>query len=177
MWRPDRAKLVKIRLHTRGAHGETAWAEDCGPAPAPLGARFVRIASIPFVHAKPTYGDVVVACPEDGAALLAWDSEGLSYDDVAERLIEDAGRWTLILDYDLAGPAVDSDAALGALERACEGAEIAVESCFGPWAGEPGRIYLAVPADLEVDEVLAFLAGQGLPLTLRLVHPRERGDA
>jgi hypothetical protein len=174
MWRPDRTKLVKIRLHTRGERAESAWAEDCGPAPAPPGARFVRLASIPFVHAKPTYGDVVVAAPERGHEVLGWDSEGRSYAGVVEALIEDAGRWTMVLGYDLEGPAVDADAAVAALERACEGADIAVESCFGPFEGEPGRAYLAVPGDLEVEEVLAFLAGQGLPLRLTLVHPRER---
>jgi hypothetical protein len=176
MWRPDRSRLVKIRLHTGGEHGESAWAEDCGPAPAPPGARFVRIASIPFVHAKPTYGDVVVASPEPGRELLGWDSEGRSYDEVAEGLIEDAGRWTLILDYRYASPAVDGDAALAALDRACEGADIAVEGCFAPWDAEPGRAYLSVPGELEVDEVLAFLDGQDLPLSLTLVHPRAHED-
>jgi hypothetical protein len=176
MWRPDRSRLVKIRLHTRGERGETAWAEDCGPAPAPPGARFVRIASIPFVHAKPTYEDVVVAAPERGHPVLGWDTEGRSYDGVAEALIEDAGRWTMIIGYHLASPAADGDAAFAALERACQGADIAVESCFGPWDGEPGRAYLAVPGELEVDEVLAYLAGQDLPLVLTLVHPRERSD-
>jgi hypothetical protein len=176
MWRPDRSKLVKIRLHTCGEESETAWGEDCGPAPAPPGARFVRLATIPFIHAKPTYGDVVVAAPEGPGGLLAWDTEGGSYREVAEALIEDGGRWTVILDYELASPSVDPDAASAALERACEAGGIAVETCYGPWDGEPGRVYLAVPGELQLDEVLAFLAGEEVPLVLRLVHPRPRTE-
>jgi len=167
---------VKIRLHTSSEESETAWAEDCGPAPGPDGARFVRLGTIPFIHAKPTYGDVIVVAPDGPGGLLAWDSEGGSYRQVAEGLIEDGGRFTVVLDYDVASPAVDPDAAYRALERACEGADIALETCFGPWDGEPGRVYLAVPGELTVEEVLAFLAGEAVPLTLRLVHPRPRAS-
>jgi hypothetical protein len=174
MWRPDRTRLVKLRLHSCGEEGETAWGEDCGPAPAPEGARFVRVGTIPFIHAKPTYGDVIVAAPGGPGALLAWDSRGGSYEEVVESLIEDAGRFTVILEYDVASPAIDPDAAYAALERACHGAGIAVETCFGPWDGEPGRVYLALPGELDVEEVLAFLAGEGVPLTLGVVHPRPR---
>ena len=60
MWLPDRAKLIKVRLHANGEDAETPWAEDCGPAPGPVGAHYARLGNVPFLHAKPTYGDVVV---------------------------------------------------------------------------------------------------------------------
>jgi hypothetical protein len=46
-----------------------------------------------------------------------------------------------------------------------------VEGCYRPDAGQPGRALLAVPADLDLDEVLVFLESQKLPLSLTLVHP------
>lgn len=176
MWRPDRSNLIRIRLHRRGQDRETAWAEDCGPAPAPPDARFVRLASIPFIHAKPTYGDVVVVRPDPVSGALAWDGEGRSHEETVAALIEDGGRWTMILDYLFEDPRADSSAALAALARACEQADIAVEDCYGPWERQPGRTYLAVPGELEALEVLAYLQGQALPLSLTLVHPLPRED-
>ena len=59
MWLPDRAKLLKIRLHNQGEDPETVWAEDLGAAILHSAARYVRIGNIPILHAKPTYGDVI----------------------------------------------------------------------------------------------------------------------
>ncbi len=175
MWRPRREKLVKVRLHSRGLDCETPWGEDCGPAPAPAGARFVRLANVPFLHPKPTYGDVIVASPDEHG-VLSWDSEGLPYEQVAERIIEDGGRWAMILDYQVMDAAADSQAAFSALDLAGEEADIAVEGCFAPGRGRPGRAYLAVPATLDVDDVLTFLERQDLPMSMTLVHPVEGED-
>ncbi len=176
MWIPDRAKLVKIRLHSRGLDPETPWAEDCGPAPTPPGARYVRLGNVPFLHAKPTYGDVIAVSPdEDGA--LSWDDEGLPYDAICERLVEDGGRWVMILDYELLEPGGDAQRAFAALDAAGADADIAVEGCFGPRPGNPGRAYLAVPAELGVGDVLVLLKRRALPLSLTLVHPTEGEDA
>jgi hypothetical protein len=172
MWHPDRAKLVKVRLHARGEHGETPWAEDCGPAPGSPGARFVRLANVPFLHAKPTYGDVIVARPDE-RGVLSWDTEDLTYEEVRARLIEDEGRWVLILDYEVTDPSLAAQEAFDALDVAAEEADIAAEGCYAPNESRPGRAYLAVPGEMEVDEVLAYLVGRRLPLSLTLVHPLE----
>ncbi len=176
MWHPDRAKLVKVRLHSRDLDRETPWAEDCGPAPAPAGARYVRLANVPFLHAKPTYGDVIVASPDE-EGMLSWDDEGLPYEQVVDRIIEDGGRWAMVLDYELLDSASNTQAAFSALDVAGEEADIAVEGCFAPGPGRPGRAYLAVPASLDVDDVLTFLERQDLPMSMTLVHPlEEEGD-
>lgn len=175
MWRPDRTRLVKVLLHAQGEDVETSWGEDCGPAPAPPGARFVRLGNVPFLHAKPTYGDVLAACPdEDG--LLCWDRAGVPWERIGERLVEDDGRWAMILDYELLDPAGDPHAAFDALDAAGERRDIAVEGCFGARPGRPGRAYLAIPSDQTVDEVLAYLHEQKLPLAFSLVHPVEEED-
>lgn len=170
MWHADPSKLIKILLHSDGEDCESTWAEDCGPALARPGARFVRVANVPFLYAKPTYGDVIVVAPdEDGR--LAWDREGVPWERIGERILEDEGRWSMILDYQLLDPSTDLQEAFTALDSAAEGADIVVEGCYRPDAGQPGRALLAVPADLDLDEVLAFLEGQNLPLSLTLVHP------
>ena len=59
MWLPDSSKLVKVRLHNQGEDVETLWAEGLGPAGEGLPARRVRLGNVPFLHAKPTYEDVI----------------------------------------------------------------------------------------------------------------------
>jgi hypothetical protein len=60
MWVPDKTKLVKVCLHSRGKDVETPWAEDLGELPGRRGVHRVRLGNVPFFHAKPTYGDVLV---------------------------------------------------------------------------------------------------------------------
>lgn len=175
MWTPDRAKLIKVLLHSQGEDPETAWAEDCGPAPGQEGARFARLGNVPFLHAKPTYGDVIVVSP-DADRMLTWDSAGLPYERICERLIEDSGRWVMILEYELLDPGGDAQRAFSALDVAGERLDIAVEGCFGPKLEEPGRAYLAIPSTLGVAEVLDYLADQKLPIRVKLVHPRDDED-
>lgn len=174
MWQPDRSRLISVRLHTSGQDVETTWAEDCGAAPVPPRARFARIANVPHLYAKPTYGDVIVVAPDrDGA--LAWDSGGLDLDEIDAQIVEDAGRWMMALEYALTDPKHGIHETFTALAAACEAADIAAEGYFGPADGEPGCVYLAVPGGMRLEQVLDFLEHQGLPLSLRLVHPV--GDA
>lgn len=176
MWQPDRSRLVSVRLHTCGQDVETTWAEDCGGAPVPAGARFVRLANVPHVYAKPTYGDVIVVAP-DREGVLSWDSGGVALEEIDEQIIEDEGRWMMALEYALTDPNQGVHEAFTALAAACEAADIAAEGYFGPGEGEPGCVYLAVPAGVGLEQVLALLERQGLPLSLRLVHPVGDADA
>jgi hypothetical protein len=172
MWRPDKSKLTKARLHSKGEDVETPWAEDCGPAPDPAGARYVRLGNVPFFHAKPTYGDVIVAIPDaESNAYLVWDSEGLPFERIGERIVEDGGRWAMILDFVLNDPTGDAQEAFNVLDRAGEKGDIVVEGCYGPRPGKPGRVYLAVPREMGVDDVMTFLRDQSLPISLTLIHP------
>ena len=174
MWTPDEAKLLKVLLHSRGEDVETPWAEDCGPAPGEAGARYVRLGNVPFLHAKPTYGDVLVAVPDPSSdGYLAWDSGGLPFERIPERIAEDGGRWAMIIDYVPLDPASDVQHAFDALDIAAEAENIAVEGCYSPNERRPGRAYLAVPAELGVDDVLRMLSAWKLPMTFTLIHPTE----
>src|SRR6476469_1778392 len=91
-------QLVKVVLHNRGADIETPWAEDLGPADG--GGRRVRLDNVPFLHAKPTFGDVIVAREDaryDGQ--LAWDRDGVPWPRIGERIELDGGRYAMIVDY------------------------------------------------------------------------------
>ena len=102
---PDQAPLckragvaIKVLLHNEGQDQETPWAEDLGPSPVAPGARRVRLVNIPFLNAKPTYGDVIVAIPNaDG--VLAWDRGGVAWEHIDQRIEEDGGRWVMIIGY------------------------------------------------------------------------------
>ena len=91
VWVPDKNKLVKVCLHSRGEDVETPWAEDLGEAPGRPGARLVRVGNVPFFHAKPTYGDVLVVEYDPTYNKLTWDSGGLPYERILERIAEDGG--------------------------------------------------------------------------------------
>ena len=78
MWLPDKSKLVKIRLHNQGEDVETAWAEDLGLASRGKVTRRVRLGNVPFLHAKPTYGDVIEVQPDEKDGMLDWDRAGQS---------------------------------------------------------------------------------------------------
>jgi hypothetical protein len=127
MWLPQESKLVKIRLHSSGADIETPWAEDLGEVEGRKGARRVKIANVPFLHAKPTYEDTVIAERSLPGGVLTWDSQGLPYERINERIEKDGGRYTIILDYVLHAGAQDAKQAFGALDVAGEEANIAVE--------------------------------------------------
>ena len=164
------AKLIKVRLHNQGEDVETPWAEDLGHAPGTVGGRLVKLKNVPFYFAKPTIDDVIVARP-DSDGVLAWDAEGRDYDSIVDSLVEDSGRWALIIDYSVRDPEVDVTTAFRMFEAAGESADIVVEGLRGPRPGQPGRAYLAAPAALSVADVLEHLRRAELPLTLVLEHP------
>ena len=57
----DKTSLVKVFLHDGGEEVESAW---CQPAGTAGKAALFRLVNIPFLHAKPTYGDVIAAVPD-----------------------------------------------------------------------------------------------------------------
>lgn len=72
MWRPNETKLIKVLLHDNGEDVETPWAEDLGGHPANPRTRLARLANVPFLHAKPTYEDVIVV-ENDNAYGWSWN--------------------------------------------------------------------------------------------------------
>ncbi|MCE9637307.1 MAG: hypothetical protein K8T90_16500 [Planctomycetes bacterium] len=161
--------LVKVLLHDRGDDLETVWAVDLGPAAGADGARRVRLDNVPFLHAKPTYGDEIVAAPGNGAA-LAWDKDGRSYRQVCESLAKDGGRWVMIVDYALR-PGAAAQTCWDALVAAAEAAGVAPEGAWGPTDDGPGRGYFAVPRGATVAAVMAALRGANPRCELELIHP------
>ena len=171
MWVPDKTKLVKVCLHSRGEDVETPWAEDLGEAPGRPAARLVRLGNVPFLHAKPTYGDVLVVEFDPTYNKLTWDANGVPFERIDERIAEDGGRYAAIIDYDLLPPTANAQAAFKLLDVAGEKMNIAVEGMCAPKRGNPGRAYLAVPSDLPPMVVMADFDEHDLPMKLTLVHP------
>jgi hypothetical protein len=165
--------LIKIQLTNRGEDIETPWAYDLGPAAGPEGSRRVRLANIPFLHAKPTLGDVLVVAPDPRAddGFLTWDRKGVAWNRIGSRIAEDGGNWAMIIDY----APVDGgtgDAAWTALHARAAAIEVACEGAWGPDGGEPGRAYLAVPTGTEAEAVMAHLLADGAPYVLTQIHPK-----
>ncbi len=172
MWVPEKSKLVKVRLHNHGEDVETAWAEDLGPIDETSPTRRVRLGNVPFLHAKPTYGDVIEVRPDDADGMLDWDSQGIEFEHIGRRIHDDGGRWAMIIDYK-ASSGSDLNATFKALDVAGEKADIAVEGAFVKKDGVSGRAYLAVPRSQSVADVLAWLRSSEVALAFTLVHPRD----
>jgi hypothetical protein len=172
MWEPDKSRVVKIRLHNLGEDVETLWAEDLGEVPTDPSARHVRLGNVPFLHAKPTYGDVIEVRPGDDG-MLEWDRQDAAYEDIA--IYEDDGRWTMIIDYRTGPGDADIKAAFRALGQAADRAGIVVEGVCAE--GNEGRACLAVPSDLSVDDALTWLRSPGVNVDFTLVHPVDDDDA
>jgi hypothetical protein len=164
-------KLIKVCLTNQGEDTETPWAEDLGPAPrGPKGSRRVRLANVPFLHARPTWGDIIIVSPvEDG--VLTWDRDGASWKKVPSLILETGGHWAMIVDYQ---PHSDTSgiAAYRALEDACVEHDIVCEGAWAPAKGEPGRAYFAVPASLDDRTVMTALRAASLPCELIQIHPK-----
>jgi hypothetical protein len=169
MWSPRKDRLVKIRLQQRGEEVETAWAEDLGPVQGRPGARRVRIGSVPFLYAKPTYEDVIVVEPDLTDGMLMWDGDGVAFEEMDSGIAEDGGRYALVIDYEVIDASVENT--FTRLKLAAELAGIALEGCYGPKPGKPGRAYLAAPNEMAVADVLGRLEAAALPVKLTLVHP------
>lgn len=160
------AKPIKVCLTNRGKDAETPWAADLGPAPGPSGSRKVRVANVPFLHAKPTWGDVIVVSPVDG--MLTWDRAGVPYKNIATRIVEDGGRWAMIVDY---APHPDATDPFQALAHACAEHDIVCEGAWGPRDDEPGRAYLAPNRLLSPADVMERLRAAQLSSELIQIHP------
>jgi hypothetical protein len=157
-------KPIKICLTNQGEDQETPWAHDLGPAP---GGRKVRLVNVPFMHAKPTWGDVIIVKPvEDG--LPTWDRGGVPWSKLDTRIVEDGGRWAMIVDY---RPAKSGDAAFKAIAHACAELDIVCEGAWGPKNGDAGRTYLAVKHGTSDTAVMNHLRRAELPCTLQQIHP------
>jgi len=162
-------KLIKICLENRGEDSETPWAEDLGPAKdAPKGSRKVRLVNVPFMHAKPTWGDVIVVSPvADG--LPTWDSNNIAWSKIGTRILEDSGRFAMIVNFTPPSTDASGGVAFGALDKTCAALDIVCEGCYGPTDGRPGCVYLAVPGQLEPEDVMAVL--DAVPAKLEQIHP------
>jgi hypothetical protein len=171
MWVPDKARLVKVRLHNRGVDVETPWAEDLGPLEGSRLGRLVRIGNVPFLHAKPTYGDVIAVVPDPGDDVLEWDAAGVAFEDMGTRIAQDDGRWVAIIDYWPRLPAEDLKGVFKALDIAGEKIDVAVEGAFVGHDGRTARAYLAVPRSMTLQDVLEWLRSDVNEADFKLVHP------
>jgi hypothetical protein len=179
VWFPDSSKLIKVMLHDDGADVETPWAEDLGPIDDRSDARRVRLANVLFLHAKPTYEDVIVVEREDDDdddSHLAWNCRGVPFEQIHTRIAEDAGRWAMIVDYRPHDAGADVKALFTALEAKARAMDACLEGAFGPKGDRAGRAYLAVPRGLTPSEVMTRLRDADLALDLELVHPKDDDD-
>lgn len=173
MWLPDKNRLVKVRLHNQGEDVETPWAEDLGPLEGPQPGRLVRIGNVPFLHAKPTYGDVIAVVPDSFDGRLEWDRAGVAFEDIGSRIVQDDGRWVAIIDYWPRSPHDDVDSVFKVLDIAGEEADVAVEGAFVRQDRQTARAYLAAPGSMTLDGVLDWLRSDVTCLEFTLVHPVE----
>ncbi len=164
---PD-GERVKILLHASGEDPETPWALDLGPAPGKRGARLVRLVNVPFLHAKPTFGDEIVVAPgPDG--WLAWD-RGDADPDRGEGIARDGGRYALIIDY-LPPAGADVPAVFTAICEAARRLDVVPEGCFGPRADKPGRAYFAAPNAVTPLALMTAVTGAVDDCVFTLIHP------
>ena len=165
-------KLIKICLTNQGEDTETPWAHDLGPAQGPSGSRKVKLVNVPFMHAKPTWGDTIVVSPVP-EGFPTWDRGGIKWNQISSRIVEDGGRWAMIVDY-APHDGVSATDAVAALAKACDVERLVCEGAWGPREADPGRVYLAVPKELAAEAVMERLVGASLPLRLIQVHPEPK---
>ena len=177
MWTPDSARLVKIRLHNQGEDVETPWAEDLGPLEGAQPGRLVRVGNVPFLHAKPTYGDVIAVIPDPIDGVLEWDAAGVAFEDIGTRIAHDEGRWVAIIDYWPVSSDDDLDRVFKALDIAGENVDVAVEGAFVRRDRRSARAYLAVPGSMTLPDLLAWLRSDVKTIAFTLVHPVDDGPS
>ncbi|MEP6862495.1 MAG: hypothetical protein ABJE66_17870 [Deltaproteobacteria bacterium] len=167
------SKAIKVCLTNSGDDVETPWAHDLGPAPGPKGSRKVRLVNVPFMHAKPTWGDVVVVTPvKDG--FPTWDRSGVTWSDIASRIHEDGGRWAMIVDYE---SDADAEECFDAIAHACAELDAVCEGAWAPNATRAGRVYLAVKTGTTDKAVMNHLGRAELPCMLAQIHPTPTAAA
>lgn len=164
-------KYEKIFLHDDGEDVESCWAAPLEPAPRKANRLFVRLANIPFLYPKPTYGDVIEVSrdPTYGNA-YSWDRTGLPWSRIGERIHRDGRRYTGIIDYET-GRGADFNALAQWLKAEHD---IVAEGGFAPEGDRPGRLYLAIPDELEIDDIIAEMddAFEGFVFT-RVYPPKK----
>ncbi len=153
-------KTIRVCLTNDGEDRETPWAFDLGPAPGPKGSRKVRLVNVPFMHAKPTWGDVIVVTPRDGVP--TWDRATTPF------ILEDGGRRPMVVEYVAHGNDEDCSDAIAA---ACAVLEIVCESSFLPKARSRARAYLAVQRATTDQTVMRHLS-RAFAAKLTQVFPR-----
>ncbi len=170
---PVEPTLIKVCLTNKGEDTETPWAHDLGPAPgSPPGSRRARLVNVPFMHAKPTWGDVVVVSPvKEG--FPTWDRGGIPWKQISSKIVDDGGRWAMIVDY-IPHPGINDNDAFQALARACDAERLVCEGAWGPRDAEPGRAYLAVMKELTAETVMQQLLAAPLPMQLIQIHPEPK---
>jgi hypothetical protein len=169
-------QVIKVCLVNRGEDAETPWAQDLGPAKGPKGSRKVRLVNVPFMHEKPTWGDVIVVSPvEDGP--LTWDSNNVPASKIGTRILEDGGRHAMIVHYIPRTGDATGNAAFKALDAACKQLDIVCEGALGPGANRPGIAYLAIPSALTASAVMTRLRDAAIPAGLIQIYPRPRAKA
>lgn len=140
------------------------------------GRPLYRLVSVPFLHSKPTWGDVIVAEPDREQQFpRAWDRGGIPFHRIAERIYADGGRYAAILDYD-EGRAAQFQEIASWLEEALD---VVAEGCFEPRNGGPGRLYMAVPDALAAAALFGRLQrrfGEGGWLWVHPSDDVEQGD-
>jgi len=166
-------KQIKVALTNRGQDVETPWAVDLGPASGPSGSRKVRLINVPFMHAKPTWGDTIVVSPVDDG-LPTWDRDGVPWPKIGSRIADDGGRWAMIVDY---APHRNAAAVFEDIARTCAEHDVVCERAWGPRNGEPGRAYLAVSPDLTDHDVMTSLREAQLACELIQIHPESQHRA
>lgn len=147
-------------LTNRGEDTETPWADDLGPIGA--SARRVRLINVPFLHAKPTWGDEIIVMAT-GEGVPTWDRNGVPWKKIGTRIAADGGRWAMIVDY--VGD-------FRALADACAKHDLICEGAWAPREDRPGRVYLAVSN--AVDDVAVMELLREVPCTLTQIHPPPR---
>ena len=169
MWLPDKDDLLKIRIQDNGEDVETPWAEDLGPSPDNPEARLVQLGNVPFLHAKPTYEDVLEVTLVDG--MYQWDAEGVPFERIHTRIAVDHGRWAMIVDYALRDTSTNLVRAFQDLDRAAEKLEIALEGAYVNPDERGGRAYLAIPPSLDSPEgVIDLLSEAPIAVDLGVPH-------
>jgi hypothetical protein len=123
------------------------------------------------LHAKPTYGDVIAVEPEPSDGVLEWDAAGVAFENIVSRIVQDGGRWVVIIDYWPRPTLGDLDTVFEQLDLAGEKSDVAVEGAFGRHDGRAARAYLAVPGSMTLPDVLDWLRRDVNGLEFSLVHP------
>lgn len=169
MGQPEPNRRLKIRLHNQGEDAETVWAEDLGITLLNSTARYVRIENVPFLHLKPTFGDVIEVLP-DADGMFEWDRDGLEFDTIGTRILQDGGRWLAVIRYWPPRKTLDRYAAFLALRAAGDARDIVVEGAYA--TKTRGIACLAVPESMDLIDLLFWLLSLYDGVRSLLLHPK-----